>query len=74
MNKCVDCCKDYIGIDGGYAGIYDGIVAIRCTKCQCEFPRCDSPWALEMFEKYQKHCGIKVTKKSKKKAPALHRG
>ena len=42
-----------IGIDGGYMGIYDGIVAYRCPDCGEEFPRSSTPWALEMFEKYK---------------------
>ena len=46
-----------IGIDGGYLGIYDGIVALQCPDCGHEFPRDESKWALEMFSKY-----IKVTK------------
>jgi hypothetical protein len=43
-----------ISIDGGYMGIYDGIVALRCPDCGHECPRNSSPWALELFEKYQK--------------------
>lgn len=43
-----------IGIDGGYMGIYDGIVAIMCPDCKKVFPRNVSGWALEMFEKYKK--------------------
>lgn len=42
-----------IGIDGGYMGIYDGIVAVRCPDCLEEFPRGSEPWALELFEKYK---------------------
>lgn len=42
-----------IGIDGGLIGIYDGIVAIRCPDCNSEFPRNDTSWAKEMFEKYK---------------------
>lgn len=45
-----------IGIDGGYMGIYDGIVAYMCPDCKEAFPRGSSGWALEMFEKYQKVC------------------
>lgn len=41
-----------IGIDGGYLGIYDGIVAIKCPDCKSEFPRSDAKWAIEMFTKY----------------------
>lgn len=43
-----------IGIDGGYIGIYDGIVAYMCPECKWEFPVSNSKWAIEMFEKYQK--------------------
>jgi predicted RNA-binding Zn-ribbon protein involved in translation (DUF1610 family) len=43
----------YIGIDGGYMGIYDGIVAIRCPDCGEDFPRANTGWALEMFSKYK---------------------
>lgn len=43
-----------IGIDGGYMGIYDGIVALRCPDCRHECPMNSSPLALELFEKYQK--------------------
>lgn len=42
-----------IGIDGGYMGIYDGIVAWQCPDCKHEFPRGDSSWALELFAKYK---------------------
>ena len=45
-----------IGIDGGYMGIYDGIVALKCPDCKEEFPRGNSKWALELFEKYQEYC------------------
>ena len=45
-----------IGIDGGFIGVYDGIVAIRCPDCDAEFPRDNSKWGLEMFEKYKKIC------------------
>jgi len=45
--------KREIGIDGGRFGIYDGIVAYQCPDCNKEFPRADTPWALEMFIKYQ---------------------
>lgn len=41
-----------IGIDGGRLGIYDGILAYRCPDCCHEFPRGDSGWALELFDKY----------------------
>lgn len=42
-----------IGIDGGYIGIYDGVVAIKCPDCGEEFPRNESNWALDMFKKYK---------------------
>lgn len=45
--------KREIGIDGGYMGIYDGIVAYQCPDCKECFPRGLSSWALEMFEKYK---------------------
>ncbi len=45
--------KREIGIDGGYMGIYDGIVAYRCPDCGEEVPRSDSAWALELFNKYK---------------------
>lgn len=44
-----------IGIDGGRIGIYDGIVAFCCPDCKEVFPRSDSTWALEMFDKYKKY-------------------
>lgn len=28
-----------IGIDGGYMGIYDGLVAVQCPDCKEYFPR-----------------------------------
>jgi len=43
-----------IGVDGGRLGIYDGLVAIRCPDCGEDFPRNDTSWALEMFNKYKK--------------------
>ena len=43
-----------IGIDGGYIGIYDGIVAFQCPECKHEFPRAETSWSLEMFNKYMK--------------------
>ena len=42
-----------IGIDGGMAGIYDGIVAWKCPDCGHTFHRDDSKWALALFEKYK---------------------
>lgn len=42
-----------IGIDGGYAGIYDGIVAWQCPDCKHEFSRGDSTWAKQLFQDYQ---------------------
>jgi hypothetical protein len=43
-----------IGIDGGYMGIYDGIVAYQCPDCNSYSPRSNQPWDLEMFEKFNK--------------------
>jgi hypothetical protein len=43
----------YIGIDGGYMGVYDGTVAIKCPDCNEEFPPGNSEWELEMFDKYK---------------------
>ena len=43
-----------IGIDGGYIGVYDGVVAYRCPDCGEDSPRNDSAWAKELFEKYQR--------------------
>jgi hypothetical protein len=43
-----------IGIDGGYMGIYDGLVAIRCPDCSEEFPVSKHKVHLEMFDKYMK--------------------
>lgn len=60
-----DIAKDYagthwkreVGIDGGRMGIYDGVVAVMCPDCKEEFPRNNSEWAQEMFQKYQKKGG-----------------
>lgn len=41
-----------IGIDGGFMGIYDGIVAIACPDCGEQFPKNDSEWAKELFNKF----------------------
>lgn len=46
--------KREIGIDGGYLGIYDGIVAYRCPDCAHEWARGGSTWARKMFDQYQK--------------------
>ena len=42
-----------IGIDGGFLGIYDGIVAWQCPDCHEEFPRGESSWAMDIFKKYK---------------------
>lgn len=42
-----------IAIDGGWAGIYDGVVAYRCPDCAGEWPRSDSDWAKELFRRYK---------------------
>lgn len=46
--------KREIGIDGGFAGIYDGVVAYMCPDCKEYVPRAQTPWALEMFDKFMK--------------------
>lgn len=46
--------KREIGIDGGYMGIYDGIVAYLCPDCKEYVPRNESGWAKEMLNKYMK--------------------
>lgn len=43
-----------LGVDGGFLGIYDGIVAEQCPDCGVYQPRNDSPWALDLFNKYMK--------------------
>lgn len=45
--------KREIGIDGGYMGIYDGTVAIQCPDCSEYFPRNESKWATELFNKFK---------------------
>jgi hypothetical protein len=47
-----------IGIDGGYVGIYDGLVAIRCPDCGEEFPVSDHVVHLELYNKYNKMRGV----------------
>lgn len=47
--------KREIGIDGGYMGIYDGIVAFQCPDCNKEFPRENSKWGKMLFERYKKY-------------------
>jgi hypothetical protein len=42
-----------IGIDGGRMGIYDGVVAWLCPDCDETYPRGDSTWAKEMYDKYK---------------------
>lgn len=44
--------KREIGIDGGYMGIYDGIVAYKCPDCEEYVPVSDRPWAIEMYNKF----------------------
>lgn len=46
--------KREIGIDGGYIGVYDGTVALRCPDCNEEFPVNSTKWRHELFEKYKK--------------------
>jgi predicted RNA-binding Zn-ribbon protein involved in translation (DUF1610 family) len=45
--------KREIGIDGGYVGVYDGVVALKCPDCGHECPRDESEWAKDSFEAYQ---------------------
>lgn len=42
-----------IGIDGGWLGMYDGIVAIMCPDCKHEFPRGNAPLWQDMFKRYR---------------------
>ena len=44
-----------IGIDGGYMGIYDGVVAWECPDCNKFSPRGDSEWAMELFERFSNY-------------------
>lgn len=48
--------RNEIAIDGGYMGIYDGIVAHKCHECGHEFPRNRSKWAISLFKKYKEKC------------------
>lgn len=41
-----------IGIDGGYIGVYDGLVAIQCPDCKEYFPISKHPVHKEMFNKF----------------------
>lgn len=41
-------------IDGGYIGVYDGIVAVQCPDCKKTFPRDSSPTAKELYRDYLK--------------------
>lgn len=42
-----------IGIDAGYMGLYDGIVAYLCPDCKHEFPIGDSALAMDLFRRYK---------------------
>jgi transposase-like protein len=44
--------KREIGIDGGYLGIYDGIVAFQCPDCHKTWPRSSSKWAIDLYSKF----------------------
>lgn len=44
-----------IGIDGGYIGIYDGVVAYMCPDCKHLFPRSNCNWGKSLFDKYMKY-------------------
>lgn len=60
-NECPKCKnKGLLWIDGGRAGIYDGVVAIQCQQCGHEFPRSDHEWAKDMFRRYQELKKIRV--------------
>lgn len=45
--------KREIGIDGGYIGIYDGIVAFMCPDCKETWPVDSSKWAMDVYSKYK---------------------
>ena len=47
--------RNEIGIDGGYIGIYDGVVAYRCHKCDYTFPRSNHPVDVELYTKYMNY-------------------
>lgn len=49
-----------IHIDGGYLGIYDGSVAIRCPDCKIELPVNNSSWAKELYGKYIKATACEI--------------
>jgi hypothetical protein len=44
--------KREIGIDGGYLGIYDGIVALKCPDCGEYSPVSPSKFHLHIFWKF----------------------
>jgi len=47
-----------IGIDGGYMGIYDGIVAYRCPDCNEYFPVSEDSFHKEVFTKFLDILGV----------------
>jgi hypothetical protein len=47
--------KREIGIDGGYMGIYDGLVALLCPDCGEYSPVSDHRIHLEMFNKFMNY-------------------
>lgn len=49
-----------ICIDGGYLGIYDGTVALRCPDCKIEVPVNNSSWAKELYGKYIKATACEI--------------
>lgn len=57
FKKCPHCDSDItkdsiVHIDGGFIGVYDGVVAIRCLSCNNYFPREDNDWAENLFERF----------------------
>jgi hypothetical protein len=51
-----------ISIDGGFLGIYAGIIAYECHECKHIFPRSQEPWAIELYNKYKEICNNDKTK------------
>jgi len=47
--------KREIGIDGGYIGVYDGLVAVKCVDCGEYFPVSQHPFHQEVFKKFLEH-------------------
>ncbi len=47
-----------IGMDGGYAQIYDGVVAYKCPDCGHYFATGDASWHIDVFEKFIAHIQV----------------